>query len=168
MNKISNVVKSRRCPNCAGAEVYRSPRRGFFELVLLSSIGVRPFRCQGCSNRFYGFRLRRRVWSPRERDLQLGSEAVLSVLVYGNGIDKEPFQEATDVRLVSMHSAELSLIAKVEPGQKLVLMDPVSDEEQRCRVVSVTEQAGGQSIVGVGFKQSVWEFWSVATASSRK
>jgi hypothetical protein len=90
------------------------------------------------------------------------------VLVYGHGIDNEPFREATDVRLVSMHSAELHLTSKVQPGQKLVLLDPESDEEQRCRVVSVAEDAGGQSIVGVGFKQSVWEFWSVTNASGRK
>jgi hypothetical protein len=100
--------------------------------------------------------------------LRSGSEAILSVWVYGHGMDKEPFREETNVRLVSMHSAELSLTAKVEEGQKLVLLDPASDEEQRCRVVSVTEQAGGQSTVGVGFKQSVWEFWSIVAASSRK
>ena len=96
------------------------------------------------------------------------SGTILSVIVYGHGPDKESFQEPSDVRLVSMHRAELSLTTKVEPGQKLVLLDPTSDEEQNCRVISVSEQAGGQNIVSVGFRESVWEFWTVAAASSRR
>src|ERR1700677_4569688 len=168
MGKISDLLEVRRCPKCAGEEVYRSPRSGFFDLVLLSSISVRPFRCQGCSNRFYAFRPRRRKWSPRDRDLRPSSDASLSLLVYGHKIDNEPFQEETDVRLVGMHTAELSLAAKVEPGQKLLLLDPTSDEEQRCRVVSVNEQPGAKSIVGVRFRQSMWEFWTVAKLSRRQ
>jgi hypothetical protein len=168
MNEISDRGESRRCPKCAGIDVYRTPRRGFFELVLLSSISVRPFRCQDCSNRFYAFRLRGRESYSRPRSLRSEPETILSVLVYGYGMDKEPFQEEADVRLVSMHSAELRLAAKVEPGQKLVLLDLASDEEQLCRVASVTEQPGGSSIVDVRFRQSIWEFWSVANASSRK
>jgi hypothetical protein len=58
-----------------------------------------------------------------------------------------------------MHSAELRLAAKVQPEQELVLLDPASDEEQRCRVKSVTEPPDGESIVCVEFRDSVLEFW---------
>jgi hypothetical protein len=168
MNEISDSGESRRCPKCAGIDVYRTPRRGFFELVLLSSISVRPFRCQDCSNRFYAFRVRGRESYSRRRSLRLEPEAILSVLVYGYGMDKEPFQEEANMRLVSRYSAELTLAAKVEPGQKLILLDLTSDEEQRCRVASVTERPDGSGIVGVRFRQSIWEFWSTARFSSRE
>jgi hypothetical protein len=92
----------------------------------------------------------------------------MAVLVYGHETNKEPFQENANVRLASMHSAELNLTTEVRPGEKLVLLDPMSDEEQRCSVVSVTGRSGGRSIVRVRFRQPVWEFWSAAKFSGGK
>src|ERR1700733_3670361 len=149
MDRILDWMENRPCPKCSGTEVQRSPRRGFLELILLSSISVRPFRCQQCANRFYRFGPNGTRSSSRVRAMRPKSGTILSVIVYGHGPDKESFQEPSDVRLVSMHRAELSLTTKVEPGQKLVLLDPTSDEEQNCRVISVSEQAGGQNIVSV-------------------
>jgi|SRR5580704_97258 hypothetical protein len=166
MGRISSLMENPRCPHCEGKDVRRSPRRGFFELILLSSIGVRPFRCQGCAARFYGLKLNSRVSSSRTRSTD--AEATLSVLVYGHEKNKEPFQEKANVRLESMHSAELNLTAKVRPGEKLVLLDPASEEEQRCQVVSVTERSGGRTIVRVRFRQPVWEFWSASKFSGGK
>jgi hypothetical protein len=158
MGKISELV-AQQCPNCGGKEVRRSPRRGFFELVVLSSIGMRPFRCQGCSNRFYAFNFRNGASAGRHRRWRIETEGILTVVVYGHGPDNDPFQETTNVRLLSMHSAELRLVAKVRPEQELVLLDPTSDEEQRCRVKSVMESSVGESVVCVEFRESVLEFW---------
>jgi hypothetical protein len=158
MGKISDLV-AQRCPKCAGTEVWRSPRRGFFELVVLSSIGIRPFRCQGCTSRFYAFKPRNGASTVGHRRWRVETDGILSVIVYGHGPDREPFQETTNVRLLSSHSAEFRLAAKVRPAQELVLLDPASDEEHRCRVESVTESTGGESIVCVNFRDSVWEFW---------
>jgi hypothetical protein len=162
MGKISELM-AQRCPKCAGKEVRRSPRRGFFELVVLSSIAMRPFRCQACRNRFYAFKLRNGDSAGAHRRWPVEADGILSVIVYGHGPDKQPFQETTSVRLLSSHSAELRLLAKVGPGQELVLLDPASEEEHRCRVESVTESAGGESMVCVEFHDSVWEFWVNAT-----
>src|ERR1700732_453954 len=155
MGRNSDLAESRRCPRCAGTEVRRSPRRGFFELVLLSAIMIRPFRCQGCANRFYQFSLDGRATSSsfsREGELHPRSETLLPVLIYGYGTDKQPFKEKANARLVSMHSAELTLIAKVQCGEKLLLLDPASDEEQHCQVVRVTEQPDGSDVIGVRFE----------------
>lgn len=166
MDRISNLTKNPRCPKCAGAEVRRSPRRGFLELIVLSSISVLPFRCQGCATRFYGLKLNRRGSLSRTRTSH--ADATLSVLVYGHEKNQEPFQEKANVRLVSMHSAELNLTAKVRSGEKLVLLDPASEEEQRCQVVSVSERSSGRTIVRVRFRQPVWEFWSASKFSGGK
>jgi len=161
---MNSLMENPRCPKCEGKDVRRSPRRGFFELILLSSISVRPFRCQGCANRFYGLKLNRGGSRPRTGSSD--AETTLSVLVYGHEKNEEPFQEKASVRLVSMHSAELNLAAKVRRGEKLVLLDPASEEEQRCQVVSVSKSSSGETIVRVRFRQPVWEFWSAAKFSN--
>jgi hypothetical protein len=159
-------MENPRCPHCEGKDVRRSPRRGFFELILLSSISVRPFRCLECAARFYGLKLNSQGSSSRTRSTH--AEATLSVLVYGHEKNEEPFQEKASVRLVSMHSAELNLTAEVHRGENLVLLDPTSEEEQRCQVVSVSERSSGETIVRVRFRQPVWEFWSAAKFSAGK
>jgi hypothetical protein len=164
MSKLSALADNPPCPKCAGTDVRRSPTRGFLELIVLSSIGVRPFRCQGCANRFYGLKRNGRRTSSRSRGTH--QEATLSVLVYGHEKNKESFQERANVRLMSMHSAELDLTAQVQPGQKLVLLEPMSEEEQRCQVVSVSERSRGGTIVRVRFRQPVWEFWSASKFSN--
>jgi hypothetical protein len=50
----------------------------------------------------------------------------------------------------------------VEPGQQLILMNPTSEEDQRCRVVFVDEQHQGRSMVGIQFSQTAWENWRPA------
>lgn len=157
-------MENPRCPHCEGKDVRRSPRRGFFELILLSSISVRPFRCQGCAARFYSLKLNTK--GSRVPTRGTPAEPELSVLVYGHEKNKEPFQERASVRLVSMHSAELKLSAEVRRGEKLVLLDPAGEEEQRCQVVSVSERSSGGTIVRVRFRQPVWEFWSAAKFSN--
>lgn len=163
---MNPLMENPRCPHCEGKDVRRSPRRGFFELILLSSISVRPFRCQACDARFYGLKLNRRGSSVRARSTH--AQTALPVLVYGHEKNKAPFQEQASVRLVSMHRAELNLTAEVRRGEKLVLLDPASEEEQRCQVVSVGERSSGETIVRVRFRRPVWEFWSATKFSGGK
>src|ERR1700722_6366069 len=112
MIKVTELLPSRRCPKCAGTDVRRSPRRGFLELIVLSSIGVRPFRCQSCANRFYGLKPNGRGFSSRSQGTH--QEASLSVLVYGYGASKESFQERANLRLVRRRTPEVVLRAQVE------------------------------------------------------
>jgi hypothetical protein len=158
MGKISELV-AQRCPRCGGTEARRAPRRGFLELLVLSSLAIRPFRCQGCANRFYAFKPKNgaATWGRRLRGDETDGD--IPVIVYGHGLDHEPFQEQSNVRLLGNHRAELRLAAKVRPQQKLVLLDPASDEERRCQVKSVTEPPDGDSIVRVQFRGSAREFW---------
>jgi len=170
MGNLSSLVETKRCPKCASTDVWRSPRRGFYELVLLSSISVRPFRCQGCANRFYRFSLNGHAPSSSFSRVRVPhrSETLLPVLVYGYGIDREPFQEKANARLVSMHSAELTLTTKVQCGERLALLDPASDEELQGEIASVIEQPDGSKVIGVQFSHSVLEFWSTTKFSNGK
>ena len=41
------------CPNCASARIHQSKRKGPVETVILALLFVRPFRCEGCDERFF-------------------------------------------------------------------------------------------------------------------
>jgi len=49
----------RRCPKCNSLAVRRSHRRGLHEQIILRILLQRPFRCQDCEQRHYGFVLAR-------------------------------------------------------------------------------------------------------------
>ncbi len=42
-------------------------------------------------------------------------------LVYGRGVDEEPFHEETNVRVLNLRAGLITLSTRVEPGQQLVL-----------------------------------------------
>jgi hypothetical protein len=51
----------------------------------------------------------------------------------------------------------------VAPGQQLILINPASEEDQRCRVAFVGEQHLGRSMIGIQFTQPALDFWRVGT-----
>ena len=51
---IVTIMQVRICPQCHSYDVHRSRRKGFVERVLLPMILKRPYRCDGCNERFYG------------------------------------------------------------------------------------------------------------------
>ena len=161
---VLHWMKDRRCPSCSRADVRRSQSRNLFEVALLPFLLTRPFRCENCGVRFYGLTFRRRVSVPNNAEAipQLAQD--LPVLVYGRGDDEEPFQEETNVRLLNLRGGLITLATRVEPGQQLILMNPTTDEDQRCRVAFVGEQHLGRSMIGIQFSQPPWEFWRITTA----
>ena len=48
-------MNARICPQCHSLDVHRSRRRGFVERFLLALIFKRPFRCDKCKARYYGY-----------------------------------------------------------------------------------------------------------------
>jgi hypothetical protein len=58
----------------------------------------------------------------------------LPVLVYGRGEDEEPFQEETNVRRLNFRGGLITLATRVAPGQQLILINPATEEGQRCPV----------------------------------
>jgi hypothetical protein len=57
--RITNEAESVHCPNCCSKKVRRSRRNGVFEKTLLKVLGVRPYRCKECDERYFGVRLQR-------------------------------------------------------------------------------------------------------------
>src|SRR5260370_13922308 len=115
---------------------------------MLPLLLARPFRCESCGNRFYGLALQRRA------SVLHGAKAIpdlvqdLPVLVYGRGDDEEPFQEETKVRRLNFPGCLITLTTTVAPGQQLILINPTTEEDQRCRVAFIGEQYFGRSMIG--------------------
>ena len=62
----------RICPKCRSYDVHRSRRRGFLERVLLPLILKRPYRCDGCNSRYYGYALARSLPVPANSEAEAG------------------------------------------------------------------------------------------------
>ena len=156
-------VTDRRCPSCGRVEVRRSARKNSFEVVLLPFLLARPFRCESCGNRFYGLALQGRVSVLRDAKAIPDLVQDLPVLVYGREDDEEPFQEETNVRRLNFRGGLITLATKVAPGQQLILINPATEEDQRCRVAFVGQQHFGRSMIGIQFTQPALDFWRVGT-----
>src|SRR5712664_206089 len=141
-------------------------RKNSFEVVLLPFLLGRPFRCESCGNRFYGLALQEEL---RSCGLRRGSRTwyrTCPVLVYGRGEDEEPFQEETNVRWLNFRGGLVTLATKVAPGQQLILINPATEEDQRCRVAFIGEQHRGRNMIGIQFSHSAWEFWRIGNRFS--
>ena len=154
-------VMDRRCPTCRSVDVRGSLRRNSFEVVLLRFLFARPFRCENCGNRFYGLPFRRRAPAAHYAKPMSDLPQDLPVLVYGRRKDEEPFREETNVRLLNLRGGLITLATSVEPGQHLILMNAVTDEDQRCRVAFVGDQHFGRSMIGIQFNRFAKEFWQI-------
>ena len=49
-------VEEQKCPECGSGNMRRSRMRGFWERVVLRTIGVKAYRCERCFYRYYEFR----------------------------------------------------------------------------------------------------------------
>lgn len=97
---------------------------------------------------------------------QRRSERVLAhlpVLVEGHVKEKGPFTEPTRAILLNAHGALITLVARTELGEKLMLTNVATLEEQECRVVYLGGKLGGGTEVGIAFKHPAPKFWGIAT-----
>jgi hypothetical protein len=151
-------VMDRSCPACRSVEVRGSSRRNSFEVLLLRLLFARPFRCENCGNRFYSLAFRRRVSAPRYAKPISDRPQDLPVLVYGRRKDEEPFQEETNFRVLNLRAGVTTLATKVEPGQRLILINVATEEDQWCRVAFVGELHLGRNMIGLHSSQLPQEF----------
>ena len=93
----------------------------------------------------------------QNRRVQRRTQRVLvevAVLVYGHTPGKGPFQEETRTIQVSVHGGLITLATPVERGQRLILTNLITHEEQACYVAYVGKERGDRIEVGVGFTEA--------------
>ena len=78
--------------------------------------------------------------------------AQLPVVVKGKLTDETPFVDPTRAIVLSAHGYLITLSVSVRLGERLMLRNVATREEQDCRVVYLGEKQGGRTEVGLCFK----------------
>jgi len=88
--------------------------------------------------------------------------------VYGRTADEGPFHDITQTILVSTHGGLVPLGIDVREGQSILLVNCETQAEEKCRVVYVESESGGQRKVAIAFARQAATFWGLAYDSKRK
>jgi hypothetical protein len=97
------------------------------------------------------------------RELRRSKRLGLSVPVHvlGQDVFREFFDEFTRMLSVNAHGGSLALAAKVEKGQRILVVNRRTGEERECRVAHVASLKDGKWIVGIEFAEPVENFWKI-------
>jgi len=92
---------------------------------------------------------------------------VVPLVIRGELEGKKVFWEDSFTSNVSAHGALIVLASRVRIGQKLVLMNPRTWQEEDAQVSRLGTSDGARTQVGVEFNRAVPDFWP-ADASAAK
>ncbi|HKW87805.1 MAG TPA: hypothetical protein VJN21_03515 [Candidatus Acidoferrales bacterium] len=101
---------------------------------------------------------------PSENENRRRSSRVFTripVKVRGLNTDGEKFRESCQTIVVNSHGGLLYLNQDVELGAQILLINPVSEEEQECRVVYLGDTSDKGTRIGVEFLSPAPRFWGV-------
>ena len=85
----------------------------------------------------------------------------IRVQARGRAHDRKKFKETCETVVVSAHGGLLLLKHEVDDGEMLVLTNPLTQEEQECRVVYRGEPMEKGQRVGIEFLTPAPRFWGV-------
>lgn len=96
---------------------------------------------------------------PANRRKSQRSQPPTALLVYGSGMDKQPFHEEAEILNANEDGCLVSLETQVERGQRLFLVNLTNQDELECRVVRLGKSHQGKRQVAVEFLRPRPEFW---------
>lgn len=79
----------------------------------------------------------------------------------GRGHDGRKFRESCETVVVNAHGGLLLLKHEIDNGELLVLTNPLTQEEQECRVVYQGDPSARGQRIGVEFLTPAPRFWGV-------
>jgi hypothetical protein len=85
----------------------------------------------------------------------------IPVVISGRGLSGRKFKQAVETIVVNAHGALLYLDESVEMDAEVSVTNPVTQEEQECRVVFLGETTEKGQRVGIEFLQPAPHFWGV-------
>jgi hypothetical protein len=85
----------------------------------------------------------------------------IPVRASGKSIQGRKFRENSQTIVINAHGGLLYLREELAMGADLVLINPVTEEEQECRVVYVGDTSEKGTRVGVEFLSPSPHFWGV-------
>ena len=99
--------------------------------------------------------------SNRRRSQRVVLSAAITVCTQGGPADAS-FREDAQTLVVNAHGCLIALAAKVVKGQKLLLINWSTHEEQLCQVIYSSLASGGKTQVGIEFTTAAPNFWRIA------
>jgi len=90
------------------------------------------------------------------------------LLVYGHAAGRTPFHEETQSVQVNAGGGLVALSARVTRGQRLLLVNRLTEKEQECEVVSSAPTGTPLTLVGIKFARPAKDFWQAAASKPRK
>jgi hypothetical protein len=96
------------------------------------------------------------------------SRVFTRILVSAKGKNSQGrnFRENTETIVINAHGGLLYLQASLELGAQLILANPVTEEDQECRVVYVGDTCEKGTRIGVEFLSPAPHFWGVEFAQA--
>jgi hypothetical protein len=88
----------------------------------------------------------------------------ITVRVEGKGNDGRKFRESSHTIVINAHGGLIYLQEELPLGADLVLSNPITEEEQECRVVYLGDSSEKGRRVGVEFLSPSPHFWGVEFA----
>ena len=88
----------------------------------------------------------------------------IPVRAAGKDADGRKFRENSQTIVINAHGGLLYLQKPIDLGAELVLINPVTEEEQECRVVYLGDTSHKGTRVGVEFLSPSPHFWGVEFA----
>jgi len=90
----------------------------------------------------------------------------IAVRAQGRNDEGRKFRENSHTIVINAHGGLIYLQETVELGAELVLINPITEEEQECRVVYLGDTSDKGTRVGVEFLSPSPHFWGVEFAQS--
>ena len=88
----------------------------------------------------------------------------IAISAHGKNNHGRKFRETSQTIVINAHGALLYIQEPLDLGAELVLSNPVTEEEQECRVVYLGDSADKGTRVGVEFLSPSPHFWGVEFA----
>jgi len=90
----------------------------------------------------------------------------ISVRAQGKSSDGRKFRETSHTIVANAHGGLLYLQEPLELGAELILINPITEEEQECRVVYLGDTSDKGTRVGVEFLSPSPHFWGLEFAQA--
>ncbi|MGH9682072.1 MAG: hypothetical protein ACRD4S_00455 [Candidatus Acidiferrales bacterium] len=100
---------------------------------------------------------------PQQNDQRRSSRVFSRILVRaaGKNMEGRKFRESSQTIVISAHGGLLYLHETLDVGNEVVLSNPVTEEEQECRVVYVGDTSDKGTRIGIEFLSPAPHFWGV-------
>ncbi len=101
---------------------------------------------------------------PQRSDFKRRSKRLglrVPVRIYGRTADDRPFRDMTETLHVNAFGARIELGKLLTPGQTVLVVHGITEEEKECRVVDVRPNRTGKWKVGLAFVKPEGNFWHI-------